>query len=78
MVNGEEYYTTRVEKGADGVRALIEAYTEAHNGQRPKAVFLNPEAIGGKVAEIMEAAEAEGLKVERHPFVLKWEVWVGG
>ena len=78
MDKEKEYFSLVVDRaGAEGVKEAYRRYREKH-GQPPKKLLLNPHAAGRKVAEVIEAAEALGLAVERDKSILKWEAWVGG
>ncbi len=80
---GEVYYeiSLRHKRGDEITAAIAEALEQwqAERGAagKPK-MFLNPAAVGKEISLALASAQEHGLEVERHTFVLKTEVWIGG
>ena len=81
---GEVYYEISLRhKRGDEITAAIAEAVERWQAERGAAagkpkMFLNPAAVGKEISFALASAQKHGLEVERHAFVLKTEVWIGG
>lgn len=76
----EEYYTVSLRHQRDVPQAVAEALErwKANHPDGTPRMLLHPDAIGRDFAAVLAEAKMLGLGVERHAFVLKTEVWIGG